>query len=132
MVHCSATRSSQDIGAAEIRKWHRNRGWFDIGYHFVIRRDGTVEAGRSIDRPGAHARGFNHISLGVCLVGGVAGDGKTAENNFTEAQFSSLKSLLRGLKASYPDAEVLGHRDLPHVYKACPSFDVREWWKSNS
>lgn len=119
-----------DIGAEEIRRWHLRRGWFDIGYHYVIRRNGKIEKGREDDVPGAHARGFNHLSLGICLVGGVAEDKKTPENNFTPEQFDSLASLLTGLKFDYPDAEIVGHRDLPNVTKACPSFDVKEWLDS--
>lgn len=128
VVHCAATKSTMDIGATEIRRWHKERGWFDIGYHYVIRRDGDVEKGRPDDQPGAHARGFNHNSLGICLVGGVGKDGKTAENNFTPEQFAALAVLLNQLLGFHPHALILGHRDLPNVAKACPSFDVREWW----
>lgn len=128
VVHCAATKATMDIGATEIRSWHRQRGWMDIGYHYVIRRNGAIEKGRPDDRPGAHARGFNHLSLGICLVGGVAKDGKTPENNFTSDQFHALRRLLIGLNATFPEARILGHRDLPNVYKGCPSFDVEEWW----
>jgi N-acetylmuramoyl-L-alanine amidase len=128
IVHCSASREDQDFDAAEIRRWHLRRGWFDIGYHYVIKRDGDVEKGRSDLHPGAHARGFNHLSLGICLVGGVESDGVTPEANFTHAQWDALEKLLFTLKGDYPDAEVLGHRDLPNVNKACPSFDVQAWW----
>lgn len=130
VVHCSATRPSQDIGVMEIRKWHRARGWFDIGYHYVIRRNGDVETGRDLDRPGAHARGFNERSLGICMVGGVTEDSiNIAEDNFTPEQYESLYILINQLLTLSPTAEVLGHRDLPNVYKACPSFDVRDWWR---
>lgn len=132
VVHCSATKEDQDIGVDEIRQWHLQRGWLDVGYHYVIRRDGTVETGRDVRVPGAHARGFNHVSLGICLAGGVESDGKTAESNFTHAQWEALELLIRDLLAEYPDAEVLGHRDLPNVNKACPSFDVREWWATRN
>lgn len=129
VVHCSATPPSMDIGATEIRRWHRERGWFDIGYHVIVRRDGSTENGRPLDRPGAHARGFNHLSLGICLVGGVQeADKKTAENNFTTEQFAVLRTLLNDLRNEYPKALVVGHRDLPNVRKACPSFDVIEWY----
>ena len=132
VVHCAATREHQDIGAHEIRQWHLEKGWFDIGYHYVIRRNGDIETGRPEDQPGAHARGFNHLSLGICLVGGVATDGKTPENNFTAEQFASLAQLLRGLTHKYPQAMVLGHRDFPNVNKGCPSFDAPEWWAGES
>lgn len=128
VVHCSATRANQDIGKADIDRWHRAKGWFGIGYHFVIRRDGTVETGRPVNTPGAHVAGYNHNSVGICMVGGVdANDITKAENNFTPAQFASLASLLRDLKKKYPKAVIQGHRDFPSVAKACPSFDVRKW-----
>ena len=132
VVHCSATPEDMDIGVEEIRRWHLQRGWVDVGYHYVIRRDGRVEKGRSTTTPGAHARGFNEISLGICLVGGVESDKKTAEANFTHAQWESLEAQLRELKRAYPDAEILGHRDLPNVQKQCPSFDVRSWWEGRN
>ena len=131
VIHCAATRPSQDIGAKEIRRWHKERGWFDIGYHYVIRRDGTVERGRPDDRPGAHVRGYNHRSLGIVYVGGVAKDGKTPEDNRTPEQIAVLTALVERLTTEYPEAEVIGHRDLPNVRKACPSFDVREWWAAH-
>jgi N-acetyl-anhydromuramyl-L-alanine amidase AmpD len=127
VIHCAATPPSMDVGVEEIRLWHLRRGWFDIGYHYVIRRDGTIEDGRPTDRPGAHARGFNHLSLGICLVGGVD-EHNNPENNFTDDQFDALAGLVKGLKVGEPDAEVLGHNQLPNVNKACPSFDARAWW----
>lgn len=128
VVHCAATRPSQDIGVADIRRWHRKRGYFDVGYHFVIRRNGTLETGRPIDRPGAHAKGFNQNSIAICLAGGVTEeDVKIPEDNFTVEQKAILRGLLAKLSALFPQATVLGHRDLPHVAKACPSFDVRQW-----
>jgi N-acetyl-anhydromuramyl-L-alanine amidase AmpD len=132
VVHCAATKADMDIGAKEIRQWHFQRGWMDIGYHYVIRRNGAIEEGRPVDRPGAHARGFNHLSLGICLVGGVAADGKTPENNFTPDQFHALLRLLQDLKQKHPDATVIGHRDLPNVKKGCPSFDVQSWWEEEN
>ena len=127
VVHCADTYATMDIGAADIRKWHVDeRGWSDIGYHKVIRRDGTVEAGRDMDVSGAHAAGYNSVSVGVCLVGG-RGENDEAENNFTPQQFESLAEVLDELCGRYPDAEVLGHRDLPDVQKECPAFDVRGW-----
>ena len=118
-----------DIGVKEIDRWHKQKGWAGCGYHFVIRRDGTIEKGRAVNVPGAHAEGYNTRSLGICLVGGLAPDGKEPENNFTAIQMAMLRSKLNELKADdYREAEVLGHRDLPGVKKACPSFDVRAWW----
>jgi N-acetyl-anhydromuramyl-L-alanine amidase AmpD len=116
-----------DIGVAEIRRWHVNdNGWSDVGYHFVIRRNGLVEQGRHLDHEGAHVHGYNDVAVGVCLVGGVDEHGK-AENNFTPEQLVSLLKTLRFLKAYAPDAFIQGHRDFPGVKKDCPSFGVREW-----
>lgn len=127
-VHCSATRPSMDVGVKEIRQWHKARGFADIGYHFVIRRSGKVEAGRAEDQVGAHVEGYNHNSLGVCLVGGVSeADFTKAENNFTGPQFVALAKLLTDLSSKYPQAVIQGHRDFPDVHKACPSFDVKPW-----
>lgn len=81
-----------------------------------------------MDAIGAHVEGFNSTSVGVCLVGGVAEDGTTPQDNFTKDQYMSLLVLLKGLQKMYPEAEILGHRDFPGVKKACPSFDVRKWW----
>lgn len=125
VVHCAATKPSMNIGLREIRQWHRERGWLDIGYHFVIRRDGTVEQGRPQDVIGAHVEGHNYESLGICLVGGIDASGKP-ENNFTQSQFASLRILLAQLKGDYPSAQIVGHRDLDPK-KACPSFDVASW-----
>lgn len=111
---------------------------FSIGYHFVIRRDGTREEGRRLPNTGAHVRGFNERSIGICLVGGV-GKGGEPQNNFTRDQLDELIDLLDDLNRRYPTAEILGHRDLisiqnarrrrngkpPVRQKACPSFDVR-------
>lgn len=128
-VHCSAT-ATQSVTAAMIDKWHRKNGWACIGYHYVIRRDGTVEEGRDEAVVGAHVAGFNEVSVGICMVGGVdANDHTKAQNNFTPEQFNSLKQLLIDLKVRYPQATIQGHRDFPGVKKACPSFDVREWLK---
>ena len=127
-VHCSATSENLDIGAKDIDRWHRAQGWTCIGYHFVIRRDGTIEEGRDRNVIGAHVVGFNESSIGICLVGGIdADDIKKAENNYTKEQFDSLKKLLDELKAVYPQAKIQGHRDFPNFKKACPCFDVKEW-----
>lgn len=127
VIHCSATRGVQDIGAADIRRWHKAQGWSDIGYAYVIRRDGRVEKGRADDEVGSHVKNHNHNSLGVCLVGGL--DNKTWKpvNNFTPAQWTSLEQLVRRLTIKYPAARILGHRDFPKVSKACPCFDAKAW-----
>jgi N-acetyl-anhydromuramyl-L-alanine amidase AmpD len=128
VVHCAATPPALNVGVKEIREWHLKRGFKDIGYHFVIRRDGTVERGRPEDEVGAHVEGMNGISVGICLVGGV-NEAMKAENNFTEAQFQSLEGMINALKKRYPAASVRGHRDFLGVRKDCPSFDVAAWMK---
>ncbi|MFM7027808.1 MAG: N-acetylmuramoyl-L-alanine amidase [Chakrabartia sp.] len=136
-IHCSATPATMDIGAAEIRQWHRAKGWRDIGYHFVIRRDGRVEPGRDVNIPGAHEPRINAFSLAVCMVGGSPKVGSPeykagkGEDNFTPQQWASLKTLVTSLHAKHPAAKIIGHRDVPGVAKACPSFDVRTWWAAN-
>lgn len=130
-VHCSATRPSMDIGVKEITQWHKAKGWSTIGYHYVIRRNGTLETGRRENEIGAHVEGHNHNSIGVCLVGGVHEDDLVPEANFTDAQFACLKTLIGFLKTKYPAAKVQGHRDFPNVKKACPSFDVADWLKAS-
>ena len=130
-IHCSASGPKQDVGAADIDKWHRAKGWKCIGYHYVIRRNGTVEEGREETTIGAHVENWNSVSIGVCMVGGVdANDPKKAVNNFTPEQFASLKQLLVDLKIRYPSAIIQGHRDFPKVAKACPCFSVTEWLKT--
>lgn len=131
VIHCAATRPSQDVGAIEIDRWHRARGFDCIGYHYVICRDGSVEIGRNRNAIGAHAQGYNGRSIGVCMVGGVAEDDfRVPENNFTEKQFIALKLILKDLREDYQAAAIVGHRDLDPT-KACPSFDVRDWLNTN-
>lgn len=139
VVHCSATQPTQDIGRDEIDRWHKQRGWSGIGYHFVIRRNGLIERGRPLDddslletpEVGAHVEGFNSKSVGVCLVGGVD-DLLRPERNFTPAQYTALETLLLMLADQFAGAEVRGHRDFPGVAKSCPSFDVQAWWANRN
>lgn len=127
VVHCSATPASRDLTAADIDRMHRlERGFLRIGYHFVIRRDGTVEPGRPLNMRGAHVENHNHESIGICLVGGVD-DKLKPQANFTPAQLDSLDRLLAWMEAEFPTAVIQGHRDFPGVAKACPSFDVKHW-----
>lgn len=123
IIHCSATKPNMDIGVAQIRDWHvKGNGWADIGYHFVIRRDGILEIGRPIATAGAHCKNHNANSIGVCLVGGIDIAGKPADN-FTEAQYTRLKSLLTRLQREHPTiTKITGHNE--YANKACPCFDV--------
>lgn len=131
-IHCSATRPSQEhIDAATIREWHMSKKptpWSDIGYHFVIKRDGTIEQGRPLEKAGAHVYQYNAYSIGVCMVGGID-EKEKADNNFTDAQWPALESLIRALHERHPKAIIKGHRDFPDVKKDCPSFDVIPWWE---
>jgi hypothetical protein len=131
-IHCSATPPEVNWGVDEIRKLHVNdNGWSDIGYQWVIKRDGTIQTGRDEWRQGAHEPKINKSSVGICMVGGVASHkvhGKwMPENNFTKKQWISLKSLVIQLEEKYPGAKVVGHNQFSN--KACPSFIVAEWYK---
>lgn len=120
IVHCSATPSHMDIGVNEIRAWHLERGWSDIGYHNVIRRSGRIEEGRDVEKAGAHTLGHNKDSIGICLVG---------TDEFTEKQFDSLRRLLKAYKTMHKNATIHGHREFAN--KLCPGFDVQQFCKEN-
>ena len=126
VIHCAATKPNQDIGRAEIDRWHRERGWLGIGYHYVIRRDGRVENGRPLEKAGAHVQGLNANSIGICLVGGLNAKGQPAPE-FTAEQWDALETLVRTLKKQFPNARIAGHNEF--AAKACPSFNVQEWRK---
>lgn len=128
IVHCSATPPDMDVDAATIRRWHvEENHWSDIGYHFVILRDGTSQAGRPVHVPGAHCRGHNAHSIGICLIGGVDRENKP-EFNFTAAQARTLRALIQGIQSGLPhDLKISGHRD-HDKHKACPCFDANQWW----
>lgn len=139
VVHCSATPPNMDIGVRAIDQWHRDRGWRKVGYHYIIRRNGSIETGRLLNQVGAHTKGHNRNSWGICMVGGVDENGNS-EDNFTSEQYASLRILLDGLRVRVPQAEVLGHRDLSpdtnndgviskwEWLKDCPCFTVRDWY----
>lgn len=124
IIHCAATKPTMDIGAKEIEQWHRARGFFGIGYHYVIRRDGTIEMGRPLEKAGAHAEGYNADSIGICMAGGIDNKGKP-QNNFTDAQWDSLAKLTKDLVQSYGALKIIGHNEV--AAKACPSFSVQKW-----
>jgi N-acetylmuramoyl-L-alanine amidase len=128
-VHCSATKPSMDWGEDQIRASHLAQGWEDIGYNCVIKRDGTIQIGKHPDDVGAHVKGFNHRSLGICLIGGLDEDGKatTLVTDYPQVQIDALLLALRFWKRYAPGAYIQGHRDFPKVAKDCPCFDVREW-----
>lgn len=145
VIHCSATRAGQDVRAADIDKWHKERGFAMIGYNYVIDLDGTVEVGRPLSRDGAHCntagtsgRSYNRHSIGICYVGGLDKDGKPADTR-TPEQKRALRDLVYKLMDEYPGiVEVIGHRDAspdrnkdgkitPNEWiKQCPCFSVRD------
>lgn len=123
----SYTPPEMDIGVKEIRDWHVNgNGWKREGYHFVIRRDGTVEEGRPIDQVGAHVAGHNTGNLGICLIGGK--NGNTHDFNFTHEQMVSAYELVCQLKKRFNNPSVYGHRDF--APRGCPGFDVKSYFSN--
>lgn len=123
VVHCTATKEGQDFHACDIDKWHKQRGWKGIGYHYVVDLDGTIEKGRNESEIGSHVAGWNKNSIGVVYVGGLDKNGNPKDTR-TEAQKESLWKLLCALLVKYPSAIIRGHRDFPNVKKACPCFDA--------
>lgn len=125
VVHCSATRQNHPYTVEQLRHDHVDvNGWRGIGYHYYITRDGHVHATRPVERMGAHARGYNAHSIGICYEGGLDELGRPADTR-TAAQKEALVSLVRQLRQEYPAiSSVVGHRDLPGVQKACPCFDA--------
>lgn len=123
IIHCSATPSYRYHTAADIRQWHLQRGYKDIGYHYVIRTDGIVEQGRPIEEIGAHCTGHNSNSIGICYVGGY-NSRMVADDTRTPAQRAALIDLLQKLIHEYPTIRIIsGHRQ--YASKACPCFDAR-------
>lgn len=143
VIHCSATPNGRAVSVEDIRTWHRDRGFTDIGYHYVVLAKGVLAAGRPIEQAGAHVAGLNAHSVGVCMVGGTGGPDKWNPGQYTHAQWDALKSLVQALRLQFPGSSVVGHRDLspdidhdgvvePHEWiKLCPSFDVATWLASD-
>lgn len=133
IIHCSATRPSQDVDAEEIALWHVARGFKEIGYHFVIKRDATIELGRNINTIGAHTKNHNNDTIGICLIGGVSENNiKIPEDNFTEEQYLALTELLINLKLFTnvnKKVGIFGHYKF--ASKACPSFNVEKYLIKN-
>ena len=141
IVHCSATKAGQDFTATDIDRWHRERGFNGIGYHYVIRLDGKLEKGRDVALAGAHCKGWNERSVGICYIGGLDENGHPADTR-TNAQKRVLYQIIMDLQREYNILQVLGHRDTspdlngdgviePYEYvKVCPCFDVKEFLRS--
>jgi N-acetylmuramoyl-L-alanine amidase len=124
IIHCSATPEGVHFDASRIDKWHRDRGWSGIGYHYVILLDGTIEYGRDIKKNGAHTLGHNTGSIGICYIGGMDKEMKNAKDTRTDEQKESLILLLKTLKKFHPGATIYGHRDFSS--KKCPSYDAKK------
>lgn len=128
IVHCTATPEGRDVSVEDVRSWHvKDNGWSDIGYHWIIELDGSIKAGRPERKSGAHAKGHNSTSVGVCYVGGCDAD-MNAKDTRTESQKETLRCLLKDISNRYPFAEIIGHRDISS--KECPSFDAKEEYKN--
>lgn len=121
IVHCTATPAGRKVTAADIDRWHRQRGFAGIGYHYVIGLDGKVWSGRSVEKAGAHCVGHNTGSIGVVYVGGLNSNGRSADTR-TEAQKCSLRALIDSLRQVYGPIAVYGHRRF--AAKDCPCFDA--------
>ncbi len=128
VIHCSATRCNRSFPVTALIRCHADRFGF-TGYHYYITRDGQTYQTRHEQLVGAHAKGYNKHSLGVCYEGGLDTNGKPADTRTPEQKRALLK-LLRRLKKDHPAARIVGHRDLPDVHKACPCFDAKEEYQS--
>ena len=122
IIHCSATVEGKDFTVEDIDRWHQQRGFKMVGYHYVIRLDGTIEQGRPLEQAGAHCKGHNTHSIGICYIGGLDTEGKPTDTR-TKAQRDMLWALVKSLKVKYPKATIHGHNEFAN--KACPCFDVR-------
>ena len=130
VVHCSGSRCNHRYTLEQLRHDHVVvNGWRDIGYHFYITLEGVVYPCRPVERMGAHALGYNAHSIGICYEGGLSPSGCISDTR-TPAQKTAMRELLKSLCTDYPEAEILGHRDLPGVHKECPCFDVKKWLSS--
>ncbi len=125
IIHCTATPEGREHDVADIRRWHLKRGFNDIGYHYLIHIDGTIEEGRPINKQGAHCSGQNRGSIGICYVGGMSKDMKKAKDTRTQAQRDSLIKLMHELIYKYnKDMTIHAHHE--YANKSCPSFNVQE------
>ena len=129
ILHCSGTPELKDFDVEDIRDWHVNgNNWSDVGYHFIIKLDGTIQDGRPLQKIGAHVKGKNRSSIGICYIGGMNRDMTDWEDTRTEKQKESLLKLINDLKKRFPNTIVYGHKDFTNK-KLCPSFDAKEEYK---
>lgn len=135
IIHCSATRAGRDFKASDIDRWHRERGFRCIGYHYVVDLDGTVEAGRPLPEEGAHCANrdkegisYNKHSIGICYVGGLDAGGRAADTR-TRGQDRSLRRLVGKLCREWPITSIMGHRDTSPDLDGSGQAEPREWTK---
>ena len=140
VIHCSATKSNINYTSKDIKKWHLQRGFNDIGYHFVILLDGTIEIGRPLNKIGAHVSGHNTGTIGICYIGGLDSLGNVKDTR-TDAQKESLNRIISMLKENITIKEIKGHRDYSkdlngngkldknEYIKQCPCFNVKNEYK---
>lgn len=128
VVHCSDTMEGKDFRASDIERWHKERGFETIGYHFVVDLDGLIERGRPLNMEGAHVKGYNNVSIGVCYIGGKDKQGLRVDTR-TEAQKWWMKVLLVRLKMKFPNAKIVGHRDLSPDLNGDGVIECSEWNK---
>ena len=122
-IHCSATPDASDFGFQDVNEWHLDNGWkspkgIGCGYHFLIRKDGTIEVGRTLDEAGAHVKGANEHTIGICLIG---------THEFNAKQFNAMKQLVDYLKIQFGELDIWGHREYPSGQKqkkSCPNIDM--------
>ena len=130
VIHCTQTPKDMEVDVEKVTQWHKDRGFDTIGYHYLIKRDGTLQVGRDEDVVGAHAVAVNGTSIGVALVGGGT-PSMGWENNFAPIQFETLKTILLKLKSEYEIEKIIGHYQVDDK-KECPSFDVPKWLEKNN
>ena len=129
VIHWTQTPKDMEVDVEKVTQWHKDRGFDTIGYHYLIKRDGTLQVGRDEDVVGAHAVAVNGTSIGIALVGGGTAD-MGWENNFNSEQFDTLKSIILKLKDKYDIEKIIGHYQVDDK-KECPSFDVPKWLEKN-
>lgn len=127
IIHCSATPEGRNNTIEDIDRWHKQRGFTQVGYHYVIHIDGEIREGRLEHIVGAHCYGQNQTSIGICYIGGLAKDCSTPKDTRTNNQKASMLQLLHHLKQKYPNATIHGHNEF--ASKDCPCFDVKNEYK---
>ena len=126
IIHCAGTKTNQNFDVSNIDQWHRDRGWSEIGYHYYIKLDGTIQQGRDLKRVGAHCAGYNSSSVGVCLEGGKNPDGSKWDM-CTRRQEYSVEKLLKKLGKQFPEITLHGHYEFSKT-KSCPNFDINKFY----